>query len=130
MRCLPFLAESFGRWCSRTVTLDRSVVEEVDPDIVITVMNERFLIRVPDDAGAKTLEECAAEKRATGAVWQFMQSKRGGGGGGGGCVYLNKHVHAVKKKTDLHIWGKSLAPKSLKHYMGSAETIRLTHTDL
>lgn len=67
---LPFLAESFGRLVfAHLITLDRSVVEEVDPDIVVTVMNERFLIRVPDDAGTKTLSECAAEKRATGAVY-------------------------------------------------------------
>ncbi len=67
---LPFLAESFGRLVfAHLATLDHSLVESTEPDVVVSILNERFLIRVPDDAGAKTLEECAAEKRATGAVY-------------------------------------------------------------
>ena len=67
---LPFLAESFGRTVfAHLSTLDRTIVESTEPDVVVSVMNERFLIRVPDDAGGKTLEQCAEEKRATGAVY-------------------------------------------------------------
>ncbi len=67
---LPFLAESFGRVVfAHLATLDRLLVTEIKPDIVVSILNERFLIRVPVDAGAKTLEQCAAEKRASGAVY-------------------------------------------------------------
>jgi hypothetical protein len=67
---LPFLAESFGTVVfAHLSTLDRQLVEEVKPRVVVSILNERFLIRVPDDAGAKTLEEYAAEKRARGAVY-------------------------------------------------------------
>lgn len=67
---LPFLAESFGRVVfAHLPTLDRELVTEMKPDIVVSILNERFLIKVPVDAGAKSLEECAAEKRASGAVY-------------------------------------------------------------
>jgi hypothetical protein len=49
-------------------TLDRALVEGVKPDIVITVMTERFLIRPPDDSHAPSLLELEAEKRASGAL--------------------------------------------------------------
>ena len=67
---LPFIAESFGRVVfAHLATLDRELVREVAPDIVIRIMNERFLIKVPADDEAKTLKEFEAEKRARGAVY-------------------------------------------------------------
>lgn len=66
---LQFLAESFGRLVfAHLPTLDRDLVMEVEPDVVVSILNERFVIRVPVDDGAKTLAQCAAEKRAGGAV--------------------------------------------------------------
>jgi alginate O-acetyltransferase complex protein AlgJ len=67
---LPFLAESFGRLVfAHLTTLDRQLVTQVEPDIVVSIMNERFMIQVPVDEGAKTLEELASEKRARGVVY-------------------------------------------------------------
>ena len=67
---LPFMAESFGRLTfAHLSTLDRDLVEEVDPDVVVSVMNERFMIKVPMDEGAKTLRQLEAEKRERGAVY-------------------------------------------------------------
>jgi hypothetical protein len=67
---LHFLAESFGRTVfAHLPTLDRELVAEVRPDVVVSILNERFLIRVPVDEGAKTLEEWADEKRACGAIY-------------------------------------------------------------
>jgi SGNH hydrolase-like domain, acetyltransferase AlgX len=62
---LPFLAESFSRTVFAHIsTLDRELVEEVAPDTVVSVMNERFLVRVPDDSNGKSLDQWIAEKRA------------------------------------------------------------------
>ena len=67
---LPFLAESFGHLTfAHLSTLDRELVAEVAPQIVVSVMNERFMIRVPSDEGAKSVRELEAEKRARGAVY-------------------------------------------------------------
>jgi hypothetical protein len=67
---LPLLAESFGRTVfAYILTLDRELVASVSPDIVVSVMNERFLIRVPDDADGKTLDQWIKVKRADGAVF-------------------------------------------------------------
>lgn len=67
---LPFLAESFGRLVfGHITTLDRQLVDEVKPDVVVSLMNERYLIKVPVDEGARSLTELAAEKRARGAVY-------------------------------------------------------------
>jgi hypothetical protein len=41
----------------------------VEPDIVISIMNERFIIKVPNDDGAKSLEQFAEDKRAKGVVY-------------------------------------------------------------
>jgi hypothetical protein len=69
-KMLPFLCESFGRLVfGHITTLDRELVREVKPDIVISLVNERFMIEVPTDEGAKPLEQLAAEKRARGAVY-------------------------------------------------------------
>ena len=48
LRVLAFLAESFARLTFvHTVNLDLDLVRTLDPDAVVKIMNERFLIRVP-----------------------------------------------------------------------------------
>jgi alginate O-acetyltransferase complex protein AlgJ len=67
---LPFMAETFGRLTFAHIsTLDRELVEEVGDEIVVTIMNERFMIQVPVDEGAKTHAQLAAEKRERGAIY-------------------------------------------------------------
>jgi alginate O-acetyltransferase complex protein AlgJ len=67
---LPFLCESFGRLIfAHITTLDRQLVTQVQADIVVSIMNERFIIQVPTDEGAETLEQLAAGKRARGVVY-------------------------------------------------------------
>ena len=66
---LPLLAEGFPRLVFAHIhTLDRSLVEELEPDVVVTVMAERFLIRPPDDSEAPSLLDLEAEKRASGSM--------------------------------------------------------------
>jgi hypothetical protein len=73
---LPFLAETFGRLVFGQIeTLDRSLVDDVEPDVVIGIATERFLIRVPDDEGSPSLEELAAEKRARGEFYPPGRSR-------------------------------------------------------
>ena len=68
-RFVHVLAESFRRVVFAYVpTLDRALVEEVQPDVVIHEMAERFLISVPDDAGAMTHAQWEAAKQAQGRV--------------------------------------------------------------
>lgn len=70
IQLLPFLAETFGRTVFAHVpTLDYSLVEKERPDVAIFVMNERFLITVPNDLGAPTADELAAAKMAAGHVY-------------------------------------------------------------
>jgi hypothetical protein len=67
---LPFLAESFGQLVfAHLYTLDRELVAQVKPDVVVSIMNERFIIKVPNDDEGKTLQQWAEEKRAKGAVY-------------------------------------------------------------
>ena len=69
MRVLPFLAESFARLTFvHMVTLDFDLVRKLEPDVVVKIMNERFLISVPQDAPAKTHAQLEAEKIAAGDV--------------------------------------------------------------
>ena len=71
MRVVPFLAESFGRLVFGHVpTLDYELVEEVEPDVVITILSERFLIEVPEDLDPETptLRELEASKRERGEI--------------------------------------------------------------
>jgi alginate O-acetyltransferase complex protein AlgJ len=50
---IRFLAESFGRFTfAHSVTLDRALIERERPDVVISLIAERFLVRVPDDLAA------------------------------------------------------------------------------
>ena len=63
MRSLQFLAESFRRLTFvHMVNLDHELVEELQPDVVVKIMNERFLIAVPVDDPAKSLAELEAEQ--------------------------------------------------------------------
>jgi hypothetical protein len=67
---LPFLAESFARLhFAHMPTLDYGLIERERPDVVISVMNERFLISVPDDLTGFTLERLEARKREAGLVY-------------------------------------------------------------
>ena len=66
---LPFLAASFRRLVFAQIpTLDRALVLEERPDVVITLLNERFLIYVPHDAGGRSVHDYADAKLADGAV--------------------------------------------------------------
>jgi hypothetical protein len=69
-KILPVLAESFGRtvFCQMP-TLDFQVVQEVRPDVVIGLQNERFLLDVPYDSTAPTQAELAAAKEMQGKVF-------------------------------------------------------------
>ena len=68
-RVLRFLAESFARLTFvHTVNLDLDLVRTVNPDAVVKIMNERFLIRVPVDATAPPIAQIEAEKIAAGEV--------------------------------------------------------------
>jgi alginate O-acetyltransferase complex protein AlgJ len=68
-RMLPFLAESFGRLVFAFLpNLDRELVERERPDVVVFVLNERFLIYPPVDEGAMSLAEWEAQKRAEGKL--------------------------------------------------------------
>ena len=49
---LKYLAESFGRLTyAYTASLDMELIDAAQPDIVLNVMAERFLVQVPDDDG-------------------------------------------------------------------------------
>jgi alginate O-acetyltransferase complex protein AlgJ len=64
------LAEGFRRLVFTSIsTLDYTLVEEVNPDVVITIFGERFMIRVPVDIPAPTQRELEAGKRAAGRVF-------------------------------------------------------------
>jgi len=69
MRVLQFLAESFRRLTFvHMANLDRELVQQLQPDVVVKIMNERFLIAVPVDDPAKTQAELEAERLAAGEV--------------------------------------------------------------
>jgi alginate O-acetyltransferase complex protein AlgJ len=58
-------AEGFRRLVFANIpTLDYALVNEVNPDVVIAIFGERFMIRVPVDLLAPTQPELEAEKRA------------------------------------------------------------------
>jgi alginate O-acetyltransferase complex protein AlgJ len=69
MRVLPFLAESFARLTFvHMVNLDFDLVRALAPDVVVKIMNERFMISVPVDAPAQTQAQIEAAKIAAGEV--------------------------------------------------------------
>jgi hypothetical protein len=62
---LLFLAESFRQLVyAHTTLLDFELVEEREPDVVISLVNERFLMKIPYDLPARTVRQMAEEKRA------------------------------------------------------------------
>jgi alginate O-acetyltransferase complex protein AlgJ len=66
---LRFLAESFRRLVfAHSPWLDYELVEREQPDIVISMLAERFLIHVPDDSLGPTVDSLAAAKRAEGSI--------------------------------------------------------------
>jgi hypothetical protein len=66
---LPFLAESFRRLVlAHLPTIDFGLVLRERPQVVVSVMNERFLIEVPFDLPARSLDAWAREKQAKGLV--------------------------------------------------------------
>jgi hypothetical protein len=68
-RLLPLFASTFGHLGQAySATLDYSLVEEFQPDVVISVLNERFLIELPYDIGAPSVRDRAKEKIAAGRL--------------------------------------------------------------
>jgi alginate O-acetyltransferase complex protein AlgJ len=66
---VPFLAESFRRLTfGHLTTLDHGLVDELRPDVVISVISERFLIHPPIDLPSKSLADHEREKLAAGEV--------------------------------------------------------------
>ena len=69
-KLLHVVAESFGRlvFCHMP-SLDFGVVQEVRPDVVIGLLNERFMLQVPYDSTAPSQAELEASKRLQGKVY-------------------------------------------------------------
>jgi len=74
---LKFLAESFRRFVfAHSPTVDLELVERERPNLVVSLMAERFLIQVPDDAGAPSLVERERAKRKAGTVRRKIEIGR------------------------------------------------------
>ncbi len=70
---LRFLAESFRRLVfAHSPTIDYGLIERERPDVVVSLLAERFLIKVPDDREGPTVEEVAREKLAQGRLRQRL----------------------------------------------------------
>jgi hypothetical protein len=66
---LHFLAESFGRlFYVHRPTLDYEAILAERPDVVISVLTERFIIRVPEDAPYMPLPRLVGRRRKQNAV--------------------------------------------------------------
>jgi hypothetical protein len=64
---LPFLAAGFRRMVfAQTPALDFELAEQEAPQLVVSVMNERFLIKPPSDVDGPTVHEIAQAKLAAG----------------------------------------------------------------
>jgi len=60
---LEFLAESFGRLVyAHSITVDWELVDEVKPDVAMSLAIERFCFYPPDDDAARAVRAIAAEK--------------------------------------------------------------------
>ncbi len=74
-----YLSESFGRLVFAHVPfVDRELVEDEQPDVVVTVMAERFMIRVPKDDTEPSLVRQARYKYEHGLLrpaWRFWDRK-------------------------------------------------------
>jgi hypothetical protein len=69
-KVLHFMGESFSRvvFCQMP-SLDYQMVAAIKPDVVIGILNERFLLQVPYDATAPTLADLEAAKKVAGRVY-------------------------------------------------------------
>jgi hypothetical protein len=64
---LRFLSESFRRFAfAQTVSIDLDVIERERPDVVISLMSERFIVVPPVAVGRGLIAETEAAKRAQG----------------------------------------------------------------
>jgi hypothetical protein len=64
-----YLSASFRRFVyAYTPRLDYDFVRKYDPDVVVSVLNERFMIHLPDDLAGQTVAEAEAEKIAAGTL--------------------------------------------------------------
>jgi alginate O-acetyltransferase complex protein AlgJ len=60
-----FFAATFRRFVfAHITTLDYNLVERERPNVVVSVLNERFLIVIPDDPGGESASELETKKRA------------------------------------------------------------------
>ena len=74
---MVFLAASFRRLVFAHIpTLDRELVAEASPDVVVSLLNERFLVEVPTDAAAPSLRAWEQQKRERGETVAAMQALR------------------------------------------------------
>ncbi len=66
---LPYLAASFRRFVfAFTPALDYDFIREQKPDVVVSVLNERFMINVPCDFSGRSVKEWEQQKIADGRV--------------------------------------------------------------
>jgi hypothetical protein len=65
---VKYMAESFGRltWAS-TRTLDMNFLASEQPDVVVSLLAERYLIKVPVDENARSVATQEARKLAMGS---------------------------------------------------------------
>lgn len=84
---LTFLAPSFRRLVfAHTAALDYELAEEERPDVVISILNERFMIILPNDPVGPPTRAVAAWKLESGtvrprlAVWPDAETKAAGRG--------------------------------------------------
>jgi hypothetical protein len=63
----PYLAASFGRLVyAYTPRVDYDFIREYEPDVVVSVLNERFMIYVPNDLSGPSLQDMVQQKLAHG----------------------------------------------------------------
>src|SRR4051812_7042133 len=66
---VKYLAETFRRFTFILMpTMDLDFIAAREPDVVINLMAERYVIRVPDDGDGPTIEAAVAAKRRAGRV--------------------------------------------------------------
>jgi alginate O-acetyltransferase complex protein AlgJ len=66
---LRFVAEGFGRMVfAHLPNMDFELVDQERPDVVMTVMAERFMVRIPEDEGVPSLERLARYKYDLGRI--------------------------------------------------------------
>ena len=64
-----YLAASFRKYVyAYTPRMDYDLVREHRPDVVVTVLNERFMITPPDDLRGQSVRELEHEKKAHGLL--------------------------------------------------------------